>query len=196
MLSLTTEERKRIDEGNRMPTNTDLDDSSNDEAAPLPPRPAAQPAGAEKLARRMKDKLTNTTHEEREARRRKRDEEEHRAYVMHQRIRAAMVKAEQTGEPQLLGRDSEGKEVYIEPPSRRVNNRLGGGGYGMNGYGYNPFTQGPYGYPNSSFMRPPMPYSRPMGYGYGGGYGRGLGGGYGMPLMGLGGGLMLGSMLF
>lgn len=220
MLSLTPEERSRIRDIGHEPAHADTDaESSNDEAyteSSGRPHGAAvssgagsreEPDGARRLGRRVKDALTNTTHEEREARRRRREEEERRAYQVHQRFRAAMAKAAQTGEPQLLGTDSEGKEVWIEPPNT---SGVGYGGYGMyggRGYGLNPF-QGPYGYPNSMYMRPTQPYSRPLGYGYGGGYGRGLGGPYGgyggyggmgmgLPLMGgLGGGLMLGSLLF
>lgn len=214
MLSLTSQERDRIHNINRGPTHADMEaESSNDEGPePLPQRTAAgpgpgapghEPEGARKIARRMKDALTNSTHEEREERRRQRDEEERRAYQVHQRFRAAMAKAAQTGEPQLLGKDSEGKEVWIEPPYGSGGGFAGGNGYGGRGYGYNPYQQGPYTYPNSRFLRPQQPYYRPLGYGYGGGYGGGFGGGYGgglgmgLPLMGgLGGGLMLGSLLF
>ena len=103
-----------------------------------------------------------------------------------------MARAAQTGEPQLLGRDSEGRDVYIEPPYGAGCGPAGGPTYGDRAYGYNPFMQGPYGYPNASFIRPTQPYSRPLGYGCGGGYDGGLG----MPLMGLGGGCLLGSLLF
>lgn len=201
MLSLTPEERSRIQDLGRIPTNADIEaESSYDESAePSLPSAAApgtgttgQPVGAKKLGRRMKDALTNTTHEQREARRRQRDEEERRAYEVHQRFRTAMTKAAQTGEPQLLGRDSEDREVYIEPPYGPGNGFAGDRMYGGRAYGYNPFAQGLYGYPDARFLRPTQPYSRPLGYGYGGGYGGGLG----MPLMGLGGGFMLGSMLF
>jgi hypothetical protein len=51
---------------------------------------------------------------------------------------------------------------------------------GPYGYGVNPYGQGVYGHPNARFLRPD--------YGYGGGYR--------LPLLGgLGGGLLLGSLL-
>jgi len=93
-----------------------------------------------------------------------------------------MSKAAETGVPQLLGKDKDGKDVYIEPPGANYP------GYGAQAYGYNPYSQGPYANPNATFVRPPDPYQRPYGYGYGGGYG--------MPLMGLGTGFLLGGLLF
>lgn len=159
--------------------------------------------GAHKFGRKMKDKLTNSTHQEREAKRRQREQEEQRAYELHQRFRAAMARAEQTGEPQLLGKDHEGKDVYIEPPQNMGFPGRGGRGMGAyegGGYGYNPYNQGPYSNPDARFLRPQVPYGRPYGGGYGGGYGYGGGLGMGMPLMmgagmGLGGGMLLGGIL-
>jgi hypothetical protein len=104
-------------------------------------------------------------------------------------MRIQMAKAAETGVPQLLGKDSDGKDVYIEPPGGPGGyDEFGGGGYGGSAYGYNPYRQGPYADPNAKFVRPPNPYARPYGYGYGGGYG--------LPLLGLGGGLLLGGLLF
>ena len=86
----------------------------------------------------------------------------------------------ETGEPQLLGKDKDGKEVYIEPPN--------GMGMPQGARGYNPYTQGPYANPNATFIRPDNEYSRP--------YGRGYGGGYGLPLAGgLMGGMLMGDMM-
>lgn len=99
-----------------------------------------------------------------------------------------MMKAEQTGQPQLVGKDRNGKDVYVEPP--RAGGLYGGGGgmYGGGGYGYNPYQQSPYSNPNSVYTRPQVPYGRPYGYGYGGGLG--------MPLVGgLMGGMLLGGLL-
>ena len=64
----------------------------------------------------MKNVLTDTTHGQRKARRRQREDEKHRACAAHQRFHAAMAKAEQTNEPQLLGKDFERGDIYIEPP--------------------------------------------------------------------------------
>lgn len=180
----------------RVPTHADLEAESSDDDHHVsetanPDIHSPPPKGVHKLGRRVKDKLTNSTHEEREARRRQREEEERKAYEQHQHIRVQMAKAAETGVPQLLGKDSDGKDVYIEPPGGPGGYDGYGGGYGGYGggaYGYNPYRQGPYADPNAKFVRPPNPYERPYGYGYGGGLG--------LPLLGLGGGLLLGGLLF
>jgi len=185
----------------RVPTHADIEaESSDDEHHHHDAGVGTQeqpPKGVHKLGRRMKDKLTSSTHEEREARRREREEEERKAYAQHQHFRQLMSKAAETGVPQLLGKDRDGKDVYIEPPGGPggYGGGYGGGGYGGGfsgysggSYGYNPYSQGPYADPNAKFVRPPNPYARPYGYGYGGGFG--------LPMMGLGGGLLMGSLLF
>ena len=146
----------------------------------LPPRPAQPTKGVSKFGRKMKDKLTGSTHEQRDAQRRQREAEERATYERHQKIRQAMARALETGQPQHIGKDKDGKDVYIEPPN--------GVQMPPNSRGYNPYQQGPYANPNATFIRPSYPYSRP----YGGGYG----GGYGLPLAGgLMGGLLLGDMM-
>ncbi|ESZ98465.1 hypothetical protein SBOR_1127 [Sclerotinia borealis F-4128] len=201
MSSLTSVERSKIEGIHRVPSEADIEaESTDDEYAPLPKRPAPNssmaenPTGIHKLGRQLKDKITNSTHPEREARRRKREEEEAAAYRRHQAIRAAMSKAARTGEPQLIGQDRNGKDVYIEPPYSSGMNRAV---YPRGGYGYNPYMSGiqgpfgmsPYGGMSSMYGRPNTPYRRP----YAGGYG----GGMGMPLaMGLGGGMMMGGLMF
>jgi hypothetical protein len=159
--------------------------------ADLPPRPGAStktdpnaPTGIHKFGRKMKDKLTSSTHEERERQRRQRAEAEQRAYEKHMQARRAMVRAMETGEPQLLGKDAQGRDVYIESP------------YGppvpRGAYGYNPYQNGPYANPNVRYVRPQGPYGRPGGFGYGGGYG-----GFGAPLAaGVLGGALMGGLLF
>lgn len=154
-----------------------------------------------RFGRKMKDKITSTTHEEREEKRRKRAEAERRAYLQHQHFRSCMAKAEETGEPQLLGKDKDEYEVYIEPSSSGLGGGMGmmsgglmGGRYGNGAYGIDPYSQGIYANPNSRFVRPQSQYYRPYGYGYGGG-------GYGMPLAagmgaGLGAGVLLGDMFW
>lgn len=156
----------------------------------LPPRPDGQDKGKGKdrsFGRKLKDKMTGMTHEEREQERRERAAEEQRMYEMHVRVRDAMQRAMQTGQPQWLGKDRDGKDVYIEPPRPPY-----AGGYPYRGgYGYSPYHQGIYTTPSARYIRPQMPYGRP----YGGGYG----GGYGMPLAlggGLLGGAVLGSLMF
>ncbi|QIX00365.1 hypothetical protein AMS68_005882 [Peltaster fructicola] len=163
----------------------DIDDHHTSGPIPgeLPPRPEGKGKGKATFGRKLKDKLTGMTHEEREQERKRRAEEERRLYEQHQRLRQAMSKAAQTGERQLLGKDKDGKDVYIEPP-RYDNGYSNYGGYpGQPGgaFSYNPYGSGIYSAPNARYMRPAGPYGRP----YGGGYG----GGYGMPLA-LGGGLL------
>jgi hypothetical protein len=187
--SLSQEERERVEGLHRVPTHADIEaESSTDEDPEHELKyehgmvKEEQPKGVHKLGRRFKDKLTNSTHEEREARRKQREEEERAAYARHLHYRRQMARAAETGQPQLLGKDREGKDVFVEPPSY-------GDAYG-GGYGYNPYVRGggPYADPNARFVRPQGDYYRP----YGGGYG----GGYGLPLLGLGGGLLLGGLLF
>lgn len=191
-----------------MPSHADVVAESSDEderehiPTELPPRKEAgkgdgEVKGMHKLGRKMKDKITNTTHTQRVSERQARDAAERRAYAQHRAFRVAMSKAAATGEPQLLGKDKDGKDVYVEPPGLRDY------GYGARGYGINPYGGvgggglygggsggygGMYGMPGQGFARPAYGYNRP----YGGGYGGGLG----LPLLGgLGGGLLLGSAL-
>ncbi|PVH97296.1 hypothetical protein DM02DRAFT_533552 [Periconia macrospinosa] len=156
--------------------------------ATLPDRGEPAPTGFHKFTRKMKDKITGTTHQEREAQRAQRAEQERRAYQQHLKMRQAMIRAMETGEPQLLGTDRQGREVYIEPPPQHG---FGGypGRYGNRGYGYNPYNQGMYASPSTRYMRPVGPYGRPYGYGYGGGLGAPL-------AAGILGGALLGGVLF
>jgi hypothetical protein len=192
LATLSPEERR---EHKRMHRTMTLDDvqaeDSDDEHGQLPPRPSKGAAagssgqgelkGIHKITRKMKDKLTSTTHEEREAHRKQRAEQERQAYLAHLRARQAMARALQTGQPQLLGKDRQGRDVYIEPPT--------GPRAPMGAYGYNPYQQGIYGNPNVRYMRPVQPYGRPYGYGYGGGLGAPM-------AAGLLGGALMGGLLF
>lgn len=191
--TLSPEERKKLTRLHRTVTMDDMAaESSDDEdhhghhAGQLPPRPQQPPGsqltGIHKFGRKMKDKLTNTTHEQRERQRRQRAEEERQAYLAHVRMRQAMIKALETGEPQLLGKDRQGQDVYIVPPGRH--------GMSRPGYvGISPFGGGTYANRNARYMRPAGPYGRPYGYGYGGGLG--------VPVAaGLLGGAMLGGLMF
>ncbi|KAF2859600.1 hypothetical protein K470DRAFT_258778 [Piedraia hortae CBS 480.64] len=183
MSSLPAQERDRIlQESRHLPNRDDIIASHTDDedsASELPPRPESSKKG---FGRKFKDKMTGTTHEQREQKRQQRAQEEQRAYEQHMRIRRAMGEALRTGQPQCIGQDRQGKDIYIEPPG------YGGGmGYGS-GYGYNPYGSGIYTTPNARYVRPAAPYGRP----YYGGYGGGLG----MPLaLGMGGGLLGGMML-
>lgn len=198
--TLTSEERERIEEEsmNRghppskediMAAHTDDEDhhdpySSASAPGELPPRPDKS-KGKRSFTEKFKDKVTGMTKEEREQERRQRAERERQIYEQHQRVRRGMAEAARTGQPQFVGKDGDGKDIYVEPPAPPP----GPYGYG-NGYGYNPYRSGVYSTPNARYIRPPNPYSRP----YGGGYG----GGYGLPLAiggGLLGGLLLGDAL-
>ncbi|KAF1963382.1 hypothetical protein CC80DRAFT_541318 [Byssothecium circinans] len=202
--TLSPEERKQH---GRMHTTMSLDDvaaESSDDEHPhrqpnLPPEPQAAttpndppPTGLHKLTRKMKDKLTATTHEQRQNHRRQREEQERKAYQTHLQARHAMIRALETGQPQFLCKDQQGRDVYIEPPGGPGGAyRAGPRGYGHGAYGYNPYSQGPYADPNARFVRPVGPYGRPYGYGYGGGMGLGA------PLAaGVLGGALLGGVLF
>ncbi|KAL8835898.1 MAG: hypothetical protein Q9170_003125 [Blastenia crenularia] len=194
--TLTPQERQRIQNSLQVPSHDDIAAESSDEDRddhPPPNRAPANPtitpstsqqqkdSGASSFGRKLKDKLTGTTHEQREEQRRQRAIAEQEMYERHRQLRHAMVEAMRTGQPQPVGKDRNGKDVYIEPPPTAHGPRSGG-------YGYSPYSQGVYGNPNARFIRPANPYGRP--------YGRGYGGGYGLPLAGgLAGGFLLGSAL-
>lgn len=206
--TLSSEERERIESADmlsRTPSHADIiAESSDDDDSPAHhgktqvgepvKRQDSHPNGMERFGRKMKNKMTGTTHDQRKVDRAKREEEERKAYERHMILRRAMQRAIQTGKPQLVGKDKDGDDVYIKPPSQSSM------GYGGLGGGY----PGRYGYGNGGYMRPGYPYSRPYGYGYGGGLGLplmggmmlggGLGMGMGMGMGGMGGGFGGGDM--
>lgn len=139
----------------------------------------SQPKGLKKFGRSLKDKVTNTTHEERVARRKAQREAEQRAMQQHAAIRQALATATRTGQPQLVGRDRQGREIFAQPPPP------GAFGYGATlGYGPYQTLDGPYG-AYGPYARPMGPYDRPFGMGAG------------LPILGgLAGGMLLGSLLF
>ncbi|OJD30817.1 ww rsp5 wwp protein [Diplodia corticola] len=147
---------------------------------------AGEVHGLHKLGRRIKDRVTHTDHQQRVAEREKRAERERQAYAAHLAARRALSRAIETGEPQFLCKDRDGKDVYIVPPPGISQLRQP---FPSGAYGYNPYNNGPFANPGARYLRPQTPYSRPYGYGYGGGYG--------FPLMGgFLGGAMLGSLMF
>ena len=159
-----------------------------------------EPRGFHRFTRKMKDTLTDSTHQQRQEQRVHRAEAERRAYAAHVRAREAMVRAMQTGEPQFLGKDAQGRDVYIEAPGGpgRAHGMGAGGvgglgplGGGMGGPGvrYTPYAHPMYADPNVRFVRPSGPYGRPYGYGYGGGMGAPV-------AAGVLGGVLLGGALF
>lgn len=200
--SLPEKERARIRSLHQVPSHADIAAESSDDddhhgsqpfkGAEAPGKtvtsaPQAQSlddrpkGGASRFGRKLKDKITNSTHEERESQRRERALQEQQLYERHRMIRQAMAEAMRTGQPQFIGKDPRtGQDLYVEPPNGP---QLQPGASRIN-----PYAQGPYTNPNARFVRPADPYSRP----YGGGYG----GGYGLPLAGgLLGGLLLGDAL-
>lgn len=134
LATLPTEERERIEQesmsdmlgnGNHGSKEHMIHSHSDDEddhqhaaagssaagsSAQLPPRPEGKGKQPERsFGRKLKDKVTGMTHEQREQERKRRAEEEQRMYEQHLRVRQAMTKAMQTGQPQLLGKDRDGK---------------------------------------------------------------------------------------
>lgn len=220
--TLTSEERERIEQESMHrgsnPSKDDImaahseDDEEHEHAtsstaggipAELPPRPDGKGKGKatgeqRSFGRKFKDKVTGTTHAEREAERARRAEQERKLEEQHRRFRAAMAEAARTNKPVKVGVDKNGKDVWVEPPppDPYLNGGGYGGGYGgygpySGGYGYSPYSSGLYSAPVGRYASPAGPYGRP----YGGGYG----GGYGLPLAlggGLLGGLLLGDILF
>lgn len=83
--------------------------------ANLPSRPEDKGKGKQSYGRRLKDKLTGTTHEQRELERYHRNQEEEAAYKQQIHAERAMAIAEETGQPQFLGKDHNGYDVYVEP---------------------------------------------------------------------------------
>jgi hypothetical protein len=186
--TLSPEERKKYTRMKRTVTLEDMaaEDSDDEgthhnDSASRGKSTEPQLTGIHKFSRKLKDKVTGTTHTEREKQRVRRAEQERQAYLAHLRARQALMKAIQTGEPQFLYKNQRGEEVYVMPPN---------GGYApRGGFGYNPYARGPYGNPGMGYMRPAAPYGRPYGYGYGGGVG--------LPIAaGLLGGTILGGALF
>ena len=202
------------------------DDNRHSESYPadLPARPGhAQDKGKKSFGEKLKEKVTGATKEERERDRAKRAEEEKRYYEAHLRFRQALRQSQLTGisreirtsktltevgQPQPMGKDKEGHDLYLLPPQN------GGNGYGGFSSGGGRYIQPSplYNDPNARFIPPPAATYPGYGYGggYGGGYGRGYGGyggygrpygygggGLGLPLLGVGAGsLLLGGLLF
>ncbi|UZJ53154.1 hypothetical protein CBS101457_002474 [Exobasidium rhododendri] len=162
-------------------------DSTTDEEGAHQSSSTSNPKGIKKLGQTMKNKMTNSTHAERVAKRKQQREIERKAYEQHQEIRNLLSKATQTGEPQLVGKDKSGRDIYAQPPPTMDP-------YAGAQLGYTPY-QTPNQYGGYGYSAPGGMYGR-RGYG-GGGYG--YGGGMGMPMMmggGLAGGMLMGGLLF
>ncbi|KAH6627256.1 hypothetical protein B0J18DRAFT_478284 [Chaetomium sp. MPI-SDFR-AT-0129] len=74
------------------------------------------PGRRTRLARLLKDRLTNTTHAQRAATRARRAAAERDLYTQHRVLRKALLDAVESGQPQPLGRDEQGRELFLEPP--------------------------------------------------------------------------------
>lgn len=218
LASLPDHERERIKSLQRVHSLADIEaESSDDDTArshgqgasaatqqqQQQPQPGLLETGPERLSkpekfgRKLKDKLTGSSHQERATRRQQRAEAERQAYYQHQHIRRQVGLAVETGEPQLLGKDGEGREVWVEPPQGAPGLRGRPNAYVVNPWNRGGYFGGPPGMmagPGNMYARPVGPYSRPYGRG---GNGYGYGGGLGMaPLLGLGVGLGVGGLLF
>jgi hypothetical protein len=200
--TLSSEERERLEhesmQRKQNPTKEEVIAAhSEDEEAPhytgapaeLPPRPPGKGKAPEQksFGRRFKDKMTGMTHEQRVQERQRQAAHERELWETHQRIRQAMAQAAHTGQPVHVGKDSTGRDVYVEPPyGGGFNNRYPGMNPGMR-YNYDPYGMGSYTTPNARFIRPAGPYGRPVGSGFGGA---------GLPIAaGAGLGLLLGGAL-
>jgi hypothetical protein len=204
LATLPTEERERLEqesmERRKNPSRDDIIAAHSDDdevphytAAPaeLPPRPAGKGKARDQrtFGRRFKDKVTGMTHEQRAAERQRQAQYERELWETHLRIRQAMTQAAQTGQPVHVGKDSTGRDVYVEPPyGGGFNTRYPGMNQGAR-YNYDPYGMGSYTTPNARYIRPAGPYGRPAGSGYGGAglplvAGAGLGAGLGLLLGG------------
>ncbi|RYP12778.1 hypothetical protein DL765_007156 [Monosporascus sp. GIB2] len=121
--------RRRFTGDDIMAETTDSDDDSDADdhhrhqrrqqgaaGASSSAKPTAQAKSERGFGRRLKDRLTGTTHEQREAARRKREEEERELYRQHMAFRGGLLAAIRDDRPQLLGHDTSGRPVYLEPP--------------------------------------------------------------------------------
>ncbi|KAK0652679.1 hypothetical protein B0T16DRAFT_320693 [Cercophora newfieldiana] len=201
--TLSPAARESIRASGRIPNKADFAAEPTDEDAFHSDGSASRPR--RKLGRKLKDKITGTTHEQREAERRRREEEEREAYQQHTAFRRAMIDSTRTGRPQLLGKDRNGQDIYLEPTGRgypgvdnihRLSPYLSEVSYrpdrrpGPPGRYLRPefdMYGGEQGYGGGNWNRPNTAYRRPVGIGYGGGMGFPLF----APLMG---GVLLGSL--
>ncbi|KAK3681290.1 hypothetical protein B0T22DRAFT_445501 [Podospora appendiculata] len=149
-------------------TDDDDDDDdevhhARDEAIAMHHRDRDMDRNSRTLGRRLKDKLTGTTHEQRVAERARRETEEMEMYREHQAMRRGMEDAMRSGEPQLLGKDNHEVDLYLEPPGRTFPGVVGV--KKLSPYMVEVF------YEEGQRPGPPGRYVRPEGEMYGYGYG-------------------------
>lgn len=128
--SLPVQERERLGGLTRHPSKEDIAaettdeeegdsphvNASRDEGSSSSSQQQQQANKPRSFGRKMKDKMTGTTHEERSAERSRRQQREQDLYKQHELFRRGLAAAIQTNRPQLLGRDDDGMDVYLEPP--------------------------------------------------------------------------------
>ncbi|KAK7999166.1 hypothetical protein PG991_014841 [Apiospora marii] len=124
--SLPVQERERLGGITRHPSKEDIAAETTDEeegdshhAAASSSTQQPQASKPRSFGRKMKDKITGTTHEERDAERSRRQQREQDLYKQHELFRRGLAAAIQTNRPQLLGQDDDGMDVYLEPPDAR-----------------------------------------------------------------------------
>ncbi|EAA26651.1 hypothetical protein GE21DRAFT_8449 [Neurospora crassa] len=181
--SLPPAERERIEQlKHQNPTDSHSRPTSSRPSRSHSPQPPRSPRRADaqqheeeeqgkSLGRKLKDALTGTTHSERVEARAARDRAEREALRQHLLVRRAMAKAMETSRPQLLGKDDNGVDLYLEPPGQMYPGVVA----------VKPLTpwlsevfyerDGRHG--NARHPGPPGRYLRPEGsmYGFGSGYG-------------------------
>ncbi|KAK3358705.1 hypothetical protein B0T25DRAFT_563783 [Lasiosphaeria hispida] len=120
LASLSPAERETIRGSRHRPNKDDMAaDTTDDDAASHSDSPAHDPnVPRRRLGRKLKDKLTGTTHEQRAAERRQREQAERDMYQQHQVFRRNMIDAMNRGQPQFLGKDRNGVDVYLEPTTK------------------------------------------------------------------------------
>ncbi|KAK8116565.1 uncharacterized protein PG998_004846 [Apiospora kogelbergensis] len=127
--SLPLQERERLGGLTRHPSKEDIaaettddDDEGHVAGATHGSRQPSSSSSSKprSFGRKMKDKITGTTHEERNAERSRRQQREQDLYRQHELFRRGLAAAIQTNKPQLLGQDDDGMDVYLEPPDVRI----------------------------------------------------------------------------
>ncbi|KAK0721043.1 hypothetical protein B0H67DRAFT_485113 [Lasiosphaeris hirsuta] len=207
LAALSPAERETIHGSRHRPNKDDMaadttdDDDSASDANGQEDAAAHVHVPRRRLDRKLKDKLTGTTHAQRAAERRQREHAERDMYQQHQVFRRTMSDAAGRGQPQLLGKDGNGVDVFLEPTTRtlpgvasasRLSPYLSEVTYAP---GSCPGPAGRYIRPERDiygggagvgrYERPRAAYGRPGGGGYGGGLG--------FPLLPLVGGVLLGT---
>ncbi|KAK8112669.1 hypothetical protein PG984_013195 [Apiospora sp. TS-2023a] len=197
--SLPVQERERLGGLTRHPSKEDIAAETTDEEegdshhanAASRGESSHQPQQASKprsFGRKMKDKITGTTHEERNAERSRRQQREQDLYKQHELFRRGLAAAIQTNKPQLLGQDDDGMDVYLEPPDaqfpgvtsvRQLSPSLQEVFYAPDAPGVPKGARHIRPESYSSYRGGGMSGGGMMGGGMGGGYPGGMGGGFG-----------------